>query len=163
MIRYLPFAIVILATAVLGVAWLAGVAWGGWAMITAALAAIGIHDLLQPRRAVLRNYPLLGHFRYMFESVRPELRQYLFESDLDGVPFSRQQRAIVYQRAKRALDKRPFGTQRDVYQPGFEWINHSLTPTQVASHDFRIMVGGPACSAAFSLSVLNISALSFGA
>ena len=163
MIRYLPFAIVILATAVLGVAWLAGVAWGGWAVITAALAAIGIHDLLQPRRAVLRNYPLLGHFRYMFESVRPELRQYLFESDLDGVPFSRQQRAIVYQRAKRALDKRPFGTQRDVYQPGFEWINHSLTPTQVASHDFRIMVGGPACSAAFSLSVLNISAMSFGA
>ena len=79
MIRYLPLAIVIAATAGLGIAWLAGTAWGGWAAIAAAFAALGIRDLLQPRRAVLRNYPLLGHFRFMFESVRPELRAVLAE------------------------------------------------------------------------------------
>ena len=148
--RFLTLLLAALAAIVLCAAWWTGSAWGGWAPIALALVAVGVHDLVQKRHSILRNYPILGHFRFLFECVRPELRQYLFESDTDGMPFSRQQRAIVYQRAKKELDKRPFGTQHDVYGAGYEWINHSLAPTQVVSHDFRIMVGGPACSHSYS-------------
>jgi glutamate synthase domain-containing protein 2 len=161
-VRYLTLAVVALVAMVLLVGWIAGRHWGAWLMVACILSAIGIHDLWQRDHSVLRNYPLLGHFRFYFEYVRPELRQYLFESDTDGTPFSRQQRAIVYQRAKKELDKRPFGTQQDVYAAGYEWINHSLAPTQVVSHDFRVMVGGPACSRSYSMSVFNVSAMSFG-
>ena len=161
-LRFLTFAVVVVLAVVLLAAWLSGHASGGWTVAAFVLAAVGVRDLVQRRHSVLRNYPILGHFRFLSESVRPELRQYFFESDTDGMPFSRQQRAIVYQRAKKELDKRPFGTQHDVYGTGYEWINHSLAPTQVVSHDFRVMVGGPACSASYSMSVFNISAMSFG-
>ena len=87
-----------------------------------ALALIGTIDLLQTRHAVLRNYPLSAHIRFILEEIRPEIRQYFLESEKDGTPFSRDKRALVYQRAKRALDKRPFGTQNDVYAVGFEWL-----------------------------------------
>ena len=90
--------------------WFEWVTWY-WPAFAVGLAALGIHDLLQNKRAILRNYPLLGHLRFFFEFIRPEVRQYFFESDTEAVPFSRQQRAIVYQRAKGELDKRPFGTQ----------------------------------------------------
>ncbi len=160
--RYATLLAVGLVAALLAALWLFGQVAGWWPLVASVLLAVGIHDVVQTRRSILRNYPLLGHFRFLFEYIRPELRQYLFESDTDGVPFTRQQRAIVYQRAKRALDKRPFGTQHDVYGTGYEWINHSLAPTQVVSHDFRVMVGGPECRSAYSLSVFNISAMSFG-
>ena len=160
--RFLVFGLAVLAALVLSAGWLAGREWGGATVVATALAIVGLYDLLQQRHSVLRNYPVIGHFRFLFESVRPELRQYLFESDTDGTPFSRQQRAIVYQRAKKELDKRPFGTLQDVYGTGYEWINHSLAPTQVVSHDFRVMVGGPDCSMSYSMSVFNISAMSFG-
>ncbi len=88
------------------------------------LAVIGTVDVVQKRHAVLRNYPLSAHIRFILEEVRPEIRQYFLESEKDGTPFSRDKRAIVYQRAKRALDKRPFGTQNDVYASGFEWLDH---------------------------------------
>ncbi len=127
------------------------------------LTAIGIYDLLQKKHAVRRNYPVIGNMRYLVESVRPELRQYLFEDDNEAQPFSRVQRAMVYQRAKHVMDKRPFGTQRDVYESRHEWINHSLHPSHIADADFRITVGGPECTQPVSLSVLNISAMSFGA
>jgi glutamate synthase domain-containing protein 2 len=145
---------------------------GGWmlewhldylSLIGLALIAVGIHDLAQTQHSVLRNYPVIGHLRFLFEYIRPEVRQYFFESDTDNTPFSRQQRAIVYQRAKGALDKRPFGTQLDVYADGFEWINHSIIPAPVPAHDFRVLVGGPACTQPYSASVFNISAMSFGA
>jgi glutamate synthase domain-containing protein 2 len=137
--------------------------WGWWTLAVAGLAlvAVGIHDLLQTRRAVLRNYPILGHFRYLFEAIRPEIRQYLIEGDTEELPFSRQQRAIVYQRAKDQLDKRPFGTQLDTYDASYEWINHSLMPSAIESHDFRITVGA-GCAQPYSASVFNISAMSFG-
>jgi len=160
--RFLSIFLALLITLVLAVAWLGGAVAGGWFLLALLLSAVGIHDLVQQRHSILRNYPILGHLRFLFEYVRPELRQYLFESDTDGMPFSRQQRAIVYQRAKKELDKRPFGTQQDVYAAGYEWINHSLSPTQVVSHDFRVMVGGSACSQSYSMSVFNISAMSFG-
>ena len=128
-----------------------------------ALALIGTIDLLQTRHAVLRNYPLSAHIRFILEQIRPEIRQYFLESEKDGRPFSRDERAIVYQRAKRALDKRPFGTQYDVYSSGFEWLAHSIAPKHVVSEPFRITVGGPDCAKPYSASVFNISAMSFGA
>ena len=94
------------------------------------LIALGIRDMTQTRHAVLRNFPLIGHFRYLFEAVRPEINQYFVESDLDGRPFNRIERSVVYQRSKRELDTLPFGTRYDLYEPGREWINHSIVPAQ---------------------------------
>jgi glutamate synthase domain-containing protein 2 len=127
-----------------------------------ALAVIGIHDVLQKRHSVLRNYPLTAHIRFILEEIRPEIRQYFLESEKDGTPFSRDKRALVYQRAKRALDKRPFGTQNDVYSSGFEWLDHSIAPRPVCKEPFRITVGGPECSKPYSASIFNVSAMSFG-
>src|SRR5271154_4287476 len=128
-----------------------------------ALAAIGTMDLLQTRHAVLRNYPLSAHIRFILEEIRPEIRQYFLESEKDGTPFSRDKRALVYQRAKKALDKRPFGTQNDVYASGYEWMHHSMAPKLPAKEPFRIQIGGPDCAKPYSASILNISAMSFGA
>jgi glutamate synthase domain-containing protein 2 len=128
-----------------------------------ALALLGTRDLVQTRHAVLRNYPITAHLRFLLEEIRPELRQYFFESEKDGAPFSRDQRAVVYQRAKMQLDKRPFGTQHDVYAEGFEWIRHSMQPQPIATGAFRITIGGPDCTKPYDASVFNISAMSFGA
>jgi len=102
--------------------------------------------------------------RFLLEEIRPEMRQYFFESEKDGMPFSRDTRALVYQRAKMVLDKRPFGTQEDVYRDGYEWMHHSVAPTVHSGGDkFRITIGGPDCARPYSASVFNISAMSFGA
>ena len=130
---------------------------GAWGLAT------GLRDLRQTRHALLRNYPVIGHLRFLFEWIRPEIRQYFLESDGEAVPFSRQQRSLVYQRSKAESDKRPFGTQKNVHEPGYEWINHSLQPSEVASHDFRISIGGSRCTQPYSASLFNISAMSFGA
>lgn len=127
-----------------------------------ALALLGIRDLVQKKHAILRNYPITAHIRFLLESIRPEIRQYFFESDKEGLPFPRDKRSIVYQRAKRALDKRPFGTQYDVYRSEYEWLHHSMAPKPVAREPFRIVIGGPDCSRPYSASVFNISAMSFG-
>lgn len=131
--------------------------------VCAALTTLGTLDLIQTRHAVLRNYPLTAHIRFILEEIRPEIRQYFLESEKDGTPFSRDKRAIVYQRAKQALDKRPFGTQNDVYASGFEWLNHSIAPKPVIKQPFRILIGGSECGEPYSASVFNISAMSFGA
>jgi glutamate synthase domain-containing protein 2 len=128
-----------------------------------ALSVLGVVDLFQTRHAILRNYPISAHLRFLLEDIRPELRQYFFEGEKDGAPFSRDKRAIVYQRAKRALDKRPFGTQYNVYEEGYEWVRHSMAPRPLATEPFRITVGGPECARPYSASVFNISAMSFGA
>jgi glutamate synthase domain-containing protein 2 len=126
------------------------------------LGVLGIRDLMQTKHSVLRTYPISAHLRFLLEHIRPEMRQYFFESETDGLPFSRTQRAVVYQRAKMQLDKRPFGTQLDTDKPGFEWLRHSLSPTDVRDPEFRIDVGGPDCRQPYSASVFNISAMSFG-
>jgi len=127
-----------------------------------AVSLLGFRDLAQKRHAVLRNYPISAHLRFLLEELRPEMRQYFFESETDGLPFSRSQRAIVYQRAKMALQTRPFGTQLDVYAQGYEWLRHSIAPAPVAKDVFRTSVGGPDCAKPYSISVFNISAMSFG-
>jgi glutamate synthase domain-containing protein 2 len=126
------------------------------------LFGLGVHDLVQSKHAILRNYPISAHIRFILEHIRPELRQYFFEDEKDGMPFPRDKRAIVYQRAKRALDTRPFGTHYDVYQEHYEWLHHSMAPKKPTGELFRIDVGGPDCTAPYSASVFNISAMSFG-
>ncbi|MEH2511024.1 glutamate synthase domain-containing protein 2 [Nitrobacteraceae bacterium AZCC 1564] len=128
-----------------------------------ALSVLGIHDVLQKSHAVLRNYPISAHIRFLLEEIRPEMRQYFFESEKDGKPFSRDMRAVVYQRAKMVLDKRPFGTQEDIYAAGYEWMHHSVAPKPLPKPEFRVKIGGPDCAKPYSASVFNISAMSFGA
>ena len=132
-------------------------------LIFGALTLLGVRDLLQSSHAVLRNYPISAHLRFLLEEIRPEMRQYFFESEKDGMPFSRDTRAVVYQRAKMVLDKRPFGTQEDVYREGYEWMHHSVAPKPRAEEKYRITIGGPDCAKPYSASVFNISAMSFGA
>ena len=144
--------------------------FGPWSMgvglpifiLCALLVAVGIYDLRQSKRSILRNYPIIGHLRFMLEFVRPEIRQYFIESDNEATPFSRAQRSLVYQRAKGEPDKRPFGTQLDVHAEGYEWMNHSVAPTKISSCDFRITIGEHTAQP-YSASVFNISAMSFGA
>ena len=139
-------------------------AWPAWIAlgVFALLAGLGLRDTRQEPHAILRNYPVIGHLRFLLEYVRPEIRQYFIESDREAVPFSRAQRSLVYQRAKGEPDNRPFGTQLDVTLSGYEWINHSMQPTKLTDHDFRIVIG-PSCAQRYSASVFNISAMSFGA
>lgn len=126
-----------------------------------ALALLGTYDLLQRKHTVSRNYPILANIRYLLESIGPEIRQYFIQSDTEERPFSREQRAVIYQRAKNVLDKRPFGSQLNMYEEGFEWMNHSMTPTRLEASDFRILIGKH-CPKPYSASVFNISAMSFG-
>ena len=137
--------------------------WLWPATLFALLSLIGFLDYTQDRQAIRRNYPVIAHFRFFFEFIRPEIRQYFIEADREELPFSRAQRSIVYQRAKGSADKRPFGTQLNVYEPQYEWMNHSIAPTDIDNHDFRISIGGPDCIKPYSASVFNISAMSFGA
>ncbi|UOD31758.1 FMN-binding glutamate synthase family protein [Massilia violaceinigra] len=164
--RYLPFLISLLVFGWSAILAFRGAGPGWWlAVVSGALTALGIADLAQTRRALRRNYPILAHFRFFFESIRPEIRQYFLEDDTEAKPFSRNQRSIVYQRAKMETDKRPFGTQLDVYEAGYEWINHSMAPAPMGDYNFRIEIGNhPSCPRAqpYSASVFNISAMSFG-
>ncbi len=169
--RYWGLGLAALLALLFAAGWWRG-AWSGWwAAAAAALMLLGLRDLAQARHSVLRNYPVIGHLRFFLELIRPEIRQYFVESDTESVPFSRQQRALVYQRAKQELDNRPFGTQLDIYGSGFEWINHSLAPVHIGSYDFRCEIGAVpqqaaqavSCTQPYSASVFNISAMSFGA
>lgn len=128
-----------------------------------ALSAVGVRDLTQTKHSILRNYPVIGHLRYVFEHVRPEFRQYFFEGDQDEQPFSREERGLVYQRAKRQEDKRPFGTTHDVYKAGYAFLTHSVAPKPPAPiSDLRVTIGGSGCTQPYSCSLYNISAMSFG-
>ena len=141
------------------------VAFGaGWpvVLLCSLLVGLGVYDLRQTKRSVLRNYPIIGHLRFALEFIRPEIRQYFIESDNEAAPFSRAQRSLVYQRAKGEPDKRPFGTQLDVSAEGYEWLNHSVAPTVLPTHDFRITIGAGRAQP-YEASVFNISAMSFGA
>jgi glutamate synthase domain-containing protein 2 len=163
-VRYTAWSLAVLATAWFALYWMLTGTGDVIAIVCAVLSAVGIRDMFQSRHSVLRNYPLVGHLRFLLEFIRPEIRQYFIESDNEETPFSRQQRSIVYQRAKGEPDKRPFGTQVDTHAEGYEWINHSLQPTALPSHDFRVTIGGSdSCTQPYAASVFNISAMSFGA
>ena len=161
--RYAPFC---LCLALFAASAVAAPAWP-WAWVTTgvfgALSLLGLLDLLQRRHSIRRNYPIIGHIRWLAESVRPEIRQYLLEADQDAAPFSRSQRSLVYQRAKGEAGEHPFGTLLDVYRDGYEFVGHSMAPSVAADPaTFRIRIGGPQCAQPYSASVFNISAMSFG-
>jgi len=131
-------------------------------IVVAPLIVLGVADITQTRQAIRRNFPVVGHGRYLMELIRPEINQYFVESNTDGKPFSRNDRSVVYQRAKGELDTLPFGTQRDVYAVGYEWINHSLAPKHPEAGADRVLVGGPDCRQPYLASIFNVSGMSYG-
>lgn len=139
--------------------------WGWWALVVllAFLLGVGIHDLVQKRHSVLRNYPVIGHMRYLLESIRPEIQQYFIERNVDGRPFSREVRTVIYERAKGIHGEQSFGTERDIERVGYEYLVHSTAPVSRPDHPPRVLIGGPDCTAKYSMSLLNVSAMSFGA
>lgn len=162
--RYIPFVLAILLIPVglllIGSSPIPGV----FLLILGLLGTgTGIYDLFQTQHALMRNYPLSSRMRYLLEHFRPEIRQYFVENDHDETPFSREQRAVVYRRAKGVEGVRPFGTLRNVYGDGYEWLNHSIATTHLPGHDFRIRIGGPDCRQPYDSSVVNISGMSYGA
>ncbi|MCX2864776.1 FMN-binding glutamate synthase family protein [Paucibacter sp. PLA-PC-4] len=161
-IRYSAWLLCIIAALISAIAWVLDGVDGLAVVIFGSLSLVGLADVRQTKRSLLRNYPVIGHLRFMLEFIRPEIRQYFLEADNEAAPFSRQQRSLVYQRAKGEPDKRPFGTQLEVGALGYEWINHSLQPTQLPSHDFRVLIGADRAQP-YEASVFNISAMSFGA
>jgi len=162
-VRYTAFiaSVVLLIFSLLGAGVMGLSGW--WPTVFLALSLVGLYDLQQSHHAILRNYPIIGHLRFMLETIRPEIRQYFLESETEASPFSRAQRTLVYTRAKGQSDKRPFGTQLDVRAIGYEWINHSIAPSKLAGHDFRVRVGGKDCTQPYDISLFNVSAMSFGA
>jgi len=160
-IRYAVWALCVIGLLASAIAWTRGDIGPWLALVLLFLVGLGLRDRLQTHHSVLRNYPVIGHVRFLLEFIRPEMRQYFIEGDNEAAPFSRQQRSLVYQRAKGDSDKRPFGTQMDVSELGYEWINHSMLPTVLDTHDFRVTIG-PTRAQPYSASIFNISAMSFG-
>lgn len=163
MSRYAVFIFVATLTVISAVLTALGYREWLWAFVPLlALSGLGILDLAQRRSTLRRNYPLTAHIRFGLEAFGPEIRQYFIQSDTEKVPFSREQRALVYQRSKNVTDVVPFGTEQNVYGLNYEWINHSLMPTPHHDHQYRVLVGAD-CVHPYSASVFNISAMSFGA
>ncbi len=137
-----------------------------WGLILIAFSlpvfVLGLTDMIQTKHALRRNFPVIGHTRYLLEMIRPEINQYFIESNTDGSPFSREERSLVYQRAKKVTDTLPFGTQRNVYETGYEYVPHSISPAHVNPESLRVMVGGKDCLKPYSASIFNISAMSYG-
>ena len=162
--RQLFYALSLLALAVFGT-----LTWWSWThflfplVIVVVLFALGLYDATQHGHAIRRNFPVVGRLRYLFESVRPELQQYFVESNASGRPFSRDLRTLVYQRAKSVTDTVPFGTEKDVYELGYEWMNHSIVAKHPHDPSPRVVIGGPACKKPYSAALLNVSAMSYGA
>jgi glutamate synthase domain-containing protein 2 len=127
------------------------------------LFIVGMHDSLQRKNNVLRNYPLWGHLRYMLLAIRPQIQQYFIQTEEEGRPFSTEKRNIVYTRSESELGMTPFGTMLDVHEEGFEWVNHSMSPTKPGPEAARVVIGGDACTQPYEASVYNVSAMSFGA
>ena len=132
------------------------------AALTSPLFILGLLDIYQHKQSIRRNFPVLGRIRYLLEMIRPEINQYFIESNTDGTPFSREERSIVYQRSKKVTETIPFGTQRNVYETGYEYVPHSISPVHVDPKELRVLVGGKDCSKPYLASIFNISAMSYG-
>ncbi len=156
--RYGPTLVVVLLTVLFAI--VEPLRWG--LVFTLPLIGLAIYDFFQRRHTLWRNYPLLAHVRWMMEDLRPYLRAYIVEGDLEGRPFNHDQRALVYARAKGQLDSHPFGTELDVYSDEYEWLAHSIVPNADAPAEWRVEVGTKQCSQPYSSALLNISAMSFG-
>lgn len=162
MIRFLiPILLIVFAVS-LAILWPVQPITLGVLAVTGLLIAIAVWDMIQTKHTLRRNYPLIARFRWLFEDLRPYLRSYIVESDLEGRPFNHDERGLVYARSKNQISAHPFGTELDVYSDEYEWLGHSIAPNDAAPEDFRILIGGPQCRKPYSASILNISAMSFG-
>lgn len=135
----------------------------GLIMLVASLVLLGLYDLFQAKHSILRNFPVIGHMRYLLEMIGPELHQYFVESDTDGKPINKNHRNYIYERAKEQNQTRPFGTQLDVYDDNYKWMQHSIYPAMKMDTPPRVIIGGKDCQQPYSASLFNISAMSFGA
>lgn len=133
-------------------------------LLVGPIVYMGIADIIQGRQSIRRNFPVLGRLRYVFEDLRPKIQQYFVESDTDGALINRNDRSVIYQRAKKQVDTTPFGTQLDVYAEGYEWMTHSIAPKDFhhMNHHPKVKFGGRDCTQPYDCSVLNVSAMSFG-
>ena len=161
--RFIGFSLL----AIIAIALVGHFLWtGAWWLyiVVGPIVIIGIHDLVQKEHAILRNFPVVGHGRYIADWLHPKIYQYFVEPDYDGRPFNRLIRSVIYQRAKDTLDTNPFGTQLDVYEVGYEWLNHSIAAIDAHKLDQnpRVSIGGDQCAVPYHASLLNISAMSFG-
>ncbi|MFI6041636.1 FMN-binding glutamate synthase family protein [Nocardia sp. NPDC051321] len=164
MLRFFLVGFLAVATIAVGVAASIG-SWAWWVLLAGlvVLLAVGVYDLVQTRHSVLRNYPLLGHMRYLLESLRPEIQQYFVERNFDGRPFDRDIRSMIYERAKGIHGELSFGTERDIEEVGYEYLVHSIAPVPEPEEPPRVLIGGPDCTKPYSMSLLNVSSMSFGA
>jgi glutamate synthase domain-containing protein 2 len=139
--------------------------WGWWipAAVITVIAVVGGYDLAQRKHSVLRNYPVLGHMRFLLEALRPELQQYFIERNFDGRPFDRDVRSLIYERAKGTAAELSFGTERDIDKAGYEYLVHSTAPVEPPQEPFRVRIGGPDCKQPYHIALMNISSMSFGA
>jgi glutamate synthase domain-containing protein 2 len=164
--RYTPLALAALLTvAAIALAALTSPWWWLAAVPLFALALLGLFDLVQRQHSILRNYPIAGHMRFLLESIRPEIQQYFIERNTDGAPYDREVRSLVYQRAKTGISsaaEEPFGTQRQVYEIGYEHFVHAMCPVPTPAEAPRVHIGGPDCTQPYQMSLLNVSAMSFG-
>ncbi len=135
----------------------------GFLVLATLLIAIGLHDLFQKKHTILRNFPVIGHMRYMLEMIGPEIKQYFVESDTEGKPIDRNHRTYIYERAKQVSFTHPFGTELNVYDDDFKWMQHSIYPAPKLEKPPRVVIGGKDCKQPYSASLFNISAMSFGA
>ncbi|MCS6095743.1 FMN-binding glutamate synthase family protein [Shewanella baltica] len=135
----------------------------GLIMLVASLVLLGLYDLFQTKHSILRNFPVIGHMRYLLEMIGPELHQYFVESDTDGKPINKNHRNYIYERAKEQNQTRPFGTHLDVYDDNYKWMQHSIYPAKKMDTPPRVVIGGKDCQQPYSASLFNISAMSFGA
>jgi glutamate synthase domain-containing protein 2 len=156
-------ALVVLGALTVMAAVIGGPGWWALLALIVILAGVGVYDLAQKKHSILRNYPVLGHMRFLLESIRPELQQYFIERNYDGRPYDRDTRTSIYQRAKGENEEQPFGTERDVNEIGYEYLVHSTKPVEVAQEPPRARVGGPDCTQPYDMALLNVSAMSFGA
>lgn len=155
-------AIVVVSTIVISQFW-QPIFWSF--LVTLPLILVGIVDILNKKNAIKNNFPVIGHLRYLLESFRPEIQQYFVETDIEGTPINREFRSLIYQRAKNTIDTTPFGTKRDVYQVGYEWMNHSIYAKSMEQMEKnpKVLIGEKNCKQPYNASLLNISAMSFGA
>lgn len=164
MLRFFVIGVLaVLALLTVVAASIGGAAWWVLVALLVALLLLGVYDVVQRQHSILRNYPVLGHIRYLMEDVRPELQQYFIERNYDGRPFDRDTRSAIYQRAKGIKQEQPFGTERDVYQVGYEYLVHSTAPVEPQAEPPKVRVGGPDCTAPYDIALLNVSSMSFGA
>lgn len=157
---YMTAAITNLSTVIVGMFW---PTFFWLLLLFLPLTLLGLYDIAQKKHTILRLYPVLAHFRFLFESIRPEIQQYFVEDNINGSPVNREFRSLIYQRAKGMPDTRPFGTQFDVYRVGYEWMNHSINPKPISKDLPQITFGNHQCSQPYEASLFNISAMSYGA